>query len=119
MENAHIVKSFDQDLAQIEALILEMGGMVENQIMLAIKALISRDEELAKSVRAADKAIDAVEVQVDELALRILAQVIFLLSMQGAERRNQQHAESDSSHFYSSTWGLSCAPSYSTNLSPP
>ena len=73
MENAHIVKSFDQDLAQIEALILEMGGMVENQIMLAIKALISRDEELAKSVRAADKAIDAVEVQVDELALRILA----------------------------------------------
>lgn len=73
MENAHIVKSFDQDLAQIEALILEMGGMVENQIMLALKALISRDEELAKSVRAADKAIDAVEVQVDELALRILA----------------------------------------------
>ena len=73
MENAHIVKSFDQDLAQIEALILEMGGMVENQIMLAIKALISRDEELAKSIRAADKAIDAVEVQVDELALRILA----------------------------------------------
>ena len=73
MENAHIVKSFDQDLAQIEALILEMGGMVENQIMLALKALISRDEELAKSVRASDKAIDAVEVQVDELALRILA----------------------------------------------
>ena len=73
MENAHIVKSFDQDLAQIEALILEMGGMVENQIMLAIKALISRDEELAKSVRAADKAIDTVEAQVDELALRILA----------------------------------------------
>lgn len=73
MENAHIVKSFDQDLAQIEALILEMGGMVENQIMLALKALIARDEELAKSVRAADKAIDAVEVQVDELALRILA----------------------------------------------
>ena len=29
MENAHIVKSFDQDLAQIEALILEMGGMVQ------------------------------------------------------------------------------------------
>ena len=73
MDNAHIVKSFDQDLAQIESLILEMGGMVENQIMLSIKALISRDEKLAKSVRTGDKAIDIVEVQVDELALRILA----------------------------------------------
>jgi phosphate transport system protein len=73
MDNAHIVKSFDQDLAQIESLILEMGGMVENQIMLSIKALISRDEELAQSVRQGDKAIDAVEVQIDDLALRILA----------------------------------------------
>ena len=46
MENAHIVKSFDQDLAQIESMILEMGGMVENQIMLSIDALISRASEL-------------------------------------------------------------------------
>ena len=41
MDNAHIVKSFDEDLTQIESLILEMGGMVENQIMLSINALIA------------------------------------------------------------------------------
>mgnify|MGYP003955382029 FL=1 len=73
MNNAHIVKSFDEDLGQIENMILEMGGMVENQIMLSIKALISRDEELATSVRQSDKAIDALEAQVDEQALKILA----------------------------------------------
>jgi len=73
MDNAHIVKSFDEDLGQIENMILEMGGMVENQIMLSIKALISRDEELANSVRQSDKAIDALEAQVDEQALKILA----------------------------------------------
>ena len=73
MDNAHIVKSFDEDLTQIESLILEMGGMVENQIMLSINALIARDEELATSVRAADKAIDALETQLDEMAIKVLA----------------------------------------------
>ena len=73
MENAHIVKSFDEDLSQIENMILEMGGMVENQIMLSINALIARDEELALSVRKADKAIDQLETEVDEQALKILA----------------------------------------------
>ncbi|MEP4293860.1 MAG: PhoU domain-containing protein, partial [Rhizobiaceae bacterium] len=73
MENAHIVKSFDQDLGQIENMILEMGGMVENQIMLSVRALITRDEELATSVRQADKAIDTLESQIDEQALKILA----------------------------------------------
>ena len=73
MDNAHIVKSFDEDLSQIENMILEMGGMVENQIMLSINALIARDEELALSVRKADKAIDQLETEVDEQALKILA----------------------------------------------
>ncbi|MGI9364008.1 MAG: phosphate signaling complex protein PhoU [Rhizobiaceae bacterium] len=73
MENAHIVKSFDQDLSQVESLILEMGGLVEDQIMKSINALISRDEELAQKVRQADKAIDAKESEIDDLALKILA----------------------------------------------
>ena len=73
MDNAHIVKSFDNDLARVEALILEMGGMVETQINRSIEALITSDEELAIKVRADDKALDALETQVDEHALRILA----------------------------------------------
>ena len=73
MSNAHIVKSFDSELAQIENLILEMGGIVETQITESIKALTGRDEELALKVRANDKAVDALETRIDDLTLRTLA----------------------------------------------
>ena len=73
MTNAHIVKSFDNELAQIENQILEMGGIVETQITEAVKALTTRDEELATKVRADDKAVDALETQIDDLTLRTLA----------------------------------------------
>ncbi|MEM7426174.1 MAG: phosphate signaling complex protein PhoU [Pseudomonadota bacterium] len=73
MDQEHIVKSFDQDLGQIESLLLEMGGIVETQIANAVKALVERDLELGEQVRAADKRVDDLEVQIDDLAIRILA----------------------------------------------
>ncbi len=73
MSNAHIVKSFDEELAQIENLILEMGGIVETQITESVQALCSRDETLATKVRKDDKSVDALETRVDELTLRTLA----------------------------------------------
>lgn len=72
MENAHIVKSFDQELSQIENMILEMGGMVEIQIGQAIAALYDRDTELAKKVRTDDRAVDRLEAKIDENTLQIL-----------------------------------------------
>lgn len=73
MENAHIVKSFDQELSQIESLILEMGGLVEIQINESVDALTHQDVELADKVRADDKKVDALETRIDELTLRTLA----------------------------------------------
>lgn len=73
MTSAHIVKSFDNELADIENQILEMGGIVETQITECVKALIGRDEELARKIRADDKAVDALETRIDELTLRTLA----------------------------------------------
>ena len=73
MYNEHIVKSFDQELAQIENLILEMGGLVEVQISEAVIALGNRDIELAQKVRNDDKAVDELEHKIDELTLRTLA----------------------------------------------
>lgn len=73
MTNAHIVKSFDQELAQIENLILEMGGIVETQITECISALTGRDEELALKVRKDDKSVDTLEARIDDLTLRTLA----------------------------------------------
>ena len=73
MENTHIVKSFDQELSQIENMILEMGGLVENQITQSVIALNNRDTELAEKVRRGDKAVDALESKIDDLTLRTLA----------------------------------------------
>ena len=70
---AHIVSAFDEDLKRIEGLLLEMGGRVEQQIAEAVGALDARDAERAEAVRASDKAVDALEAEVDEQAVRLLA----------------------------------------------
>ena len=73
METTHIVKSFDQELGQIESLLLEMGGIVETQIAESIDGLINRDIDLCQKVRKDDKKVDQLEVRTDELAIRLLA----------------------------------------------
>src|SRR5205814_3265917 len=50
-----------------------MGGRCEQQITLAMQALLDRDDELARKVVAQDEAIDRDESEIDELALQILA----------------------------------------------
>ena len=69
----HILSAFDRDLESVQALVVKMGGMVEQQILDAAKALESRDEELAEAVRLQDKAIDALEEKINEQAARLIA----------------------------------------------
>lgn len=69
----HIVSGFDRDLEDIQAKIMRMGGMVEEAIAQASTALTTGDVELAQTVRKADKAIDALELEVNEDAARIIA----------------------------------------------
>ncbi len=49
---------------------MKMGGLVEAAILDAADALETRDDELAERVRAADKAIDALEDQINTEAAR-------------------------------------------------
>jgi len=69
----HTVKSFDDDLRQLRSLISEMGGLAEQQIVSAIDALTKRDTESAARIVAQDKAIDAIEAEVERFAVRIIA----------------------------------------------
>jgi len=73
MTQDHIVKSFDEDLNQIESLIKKMGGHVEAQITDAVTALSRRDVELGSKVIAGDAQIDVLEAEVDSAVVRILA----------------------------------------------
>ena len=69
----HILSAFDRDLETMQAMVVKMGGMVETAIADAATALANRDEELADEVRRRDKAIDALELQINEEAARLIA----------------------------------------------
>ncbi len=69
----HTVKAFDEDITRLRGLIAEMGGLAEVAIANALDALVRGDEQLADSVVARDKQIDALETEVDKLAVRIIA----------------------------------------------
>lgn len=69
----HISSAFDRDLETIQAQVVKMGGMVEVAISDAATALETRDEELAEEVRRRDKAIDTMELQINEDAARLIA----------------------------------------------
>ncbi|MEJ6398263.1 phosphate signaling complex protein PhoU [Yoonia sp. 208BN28-4] len=71
--NEHISSAYDRDLEAIQALAMKMGGLVEEAILNAAESLANRDAELAEKVRAGDKVIDALEVQINEEAARTIA----------------------------------------------
>ena len=70
----HIVSGFDRDLEGIQAQIAQMGSLVGKAIVQAADALETRDLELARAVRAADAAIDALDAAVNDEAARVIAQ---------------------------------------------
>jgi phosphate transport system protein len=73
MNEHHIASAFDRDLDAVQALIMQMGGLVERAISDSADALAERDEELAQKVRADDARIDALEERVNAEAARIIA----------------------------------------------
>ncbi len=68
----HTIKRFDEELDQLKELVLSMGGLVERAIGHAVQCMLEQDEELAKKTIERDKAINALEVQCDELTRDIL-----------------------------------------------
>jgi phosphate transport system protein len=69
----HTVKAFDEDITRLRGLIAEMGGLAELAIEEAMRALVTGDETLGDEVVARDKRIDALEAEVDAMAVRTLA----------------------------------------------
>lgn len=69
----HIVKAFDSEISQLRGLIAQMGGLAEVALRDAITALVAHDEELGRRVVDGDAALDALEAEVDRLAVRVIA----------------------------------------------
>lgn len=71
--NDHTVKAFDEDIGQLRGLIAQMGGLAEHAIAAAMEALRRHDLEGAREIVAGDKRIDALQMEVEQLAVRIIA----------------------------------------------
>jgi len=69
----HIVKAYTEEIAQLTGLVAEMGGYAQAAVADATEALRRRDGGLAAAVIERDKRLDAMESQVANLVIRILA----------------------------------------------
>lgn len=69
----HIVKSFEQELKHLRGLLVEMGGLVENQLAMATAAVVQGDGAAATAALEQDPAVDGLERRVEQLVIRLLA----------------------------------------------
>ena len=69
----HISRQFNEELEDIRNKVLQMGGIVEEQLGRAVKALVEGDTKLAKQVVTDDYRVNALEVEIDEECTRIVA----------------------------------------------
>ena len=69
----HTSRVYEQELTELQARIVAMGARCGELIDMASKAMSDRDADLAAMVEEADRRIDADEMEIDQLTLRILA----------------------------------------------
>ena len=73
MQFEHISKQYDADLEAVRAKVLEMGSLVEQQMVDAMESLTKSNPILAKNVIKKDSQVNALEVQIDEDCSHIIA----------------------------------------------
>jgi phosphate transport system protein len=73
MPRLHTDQAYEGELRRIRDMLLMMGAKVEEMLGQAMKALVGRDSELAESTIYIDRQINRLEIEVDNLCLRVLA----------------------------------------------
>ncbi|MGB5621688.1 MAG: phosphate signaling complex protein PhoU [Gammaproteobacteria bacterium] len=69
----HYSRQFDEELETVRSSVLEMGGIVGEQLGLAIRALVKGDSDLGEKVVYDDHKVNSMEVAIDEECSRIIA----------------------------------------------
>lgn len=64
---------FDQELAQLKEKLLLMSSLTEQNVALAIRALVERNDMAAGKVEQDDDLLDKLEIEIDQLGIRLLA----------------------------------------------
>ena len=69
----HTVKAYDKELDTLERCLAEMGGIAEKMVIDAVDALASADTALAHQVVSSDPRLDALQHEIEDLAVRTIA----------------------------------------------
>jgi phosphate transport system protein len=69
----HTDRQYEEELQQLRAKVLEMGGLVEKQINDAMSSLVERNSTQAQEVIERDHTVNYLDVAVDETCTRLLA----------------------------------------------
>ncbi|MBI3929943.1 MAG: phosphate signaling complex protein PhoU [Armatimonadetes bacterium] len=73
MTREHTDRDYEAELRRLREQILLMGARVEEMIVNSMRALVQRDSELAERMMESDHEVNRLEMETDELCLRILA----------------------------------------------
>ena len=73
LPGGHTLKRFDEQLGVLRDLVIQMGGVVEDQLGKAMRALASGDSRLADSVISGDRQVDRFELRADGEIAQLLA----------------------------------------------
>jgi phosphate transport system protein len=70
---AKVQPHFRDELEQLKARLLEMGGMAEEEVRLAVQGLVDRDSAVIERVIAGDGPINSLHIEIDNRAFMLLA----------------------------------------------
>src|SRR5438270_8598228 len=68
-----VVPHFQEELEQLKARLLEMGGLAEEEVRLAVKGLVDRDHAVIDRVLAGDDPLNALHIEIDSRCFTLLA----------------------------------------------
>ncbi len=99
----HIVRSYDEELKELRSIISRMGGLAEDQLSDAMRALVERDADVAHHVQRTDKVLDALEYEAEQTTIVIFArrapvaddlrEIVATLKMSGVIERMGDYAK--------------------------
>jgi phosphate transport system protein len=67
------VRHFQDELEHLKARLLEMGGLAEERVRLAVRGLVERDVEVLDDVLTGDPAINKLHIEIDDRCFKLLA----------------------------------------------
>src|SRR5690348_8634261 len=72
-DRGKVVRHFQEELEQLKRRLLEMGGLAEEEVRVAIKGLVDRDQALIDRAITGDEPVNAMHIEVDSRCFTLLA----------------------------------------------